>query len=338
MSRIICFGEVLLRLSAPTNELLLQSARLNVCVGGAEANVAVSLAKFGHDAATVSILPDNPLGRSARDELRRHGVDTSSLRFVEGRMGLYFLSPGAVVRPSEVTYDRAGSAFALASEDAIDWEKELDGADWFHVSGVTPAVGPSAANAVVKAVQTARKLGVPVSFDGNYRAKMWAAWNGDGPAVLRQILDCADLAFVNDRDIALILGESFLDESAQVRRRKAAERAFEVFPNLKRMTSTVRLTPSADHHELSAVILSRGGGEHITRAFPLAGVVDRIGGGDAFAAGVLHGLLTGMDDADAVEFGLAAGALKHAVFGDFNLVSAGDVHALLDGEGLDVKR
>lgn len=334
--RIVCFGELLLRLSAPDSQLLLQQPRLEVAYAGAEANVAVSLARFGHRSAAVSVLPDNPLGRAARDELRRYGVDTSGLQFRPGRMGLYFLSPGAVLRPSEITYDRAGSAFADAPADAVDWERALAGAAWLHVSGVTPAVSAQGAEAAVRAVREARRLGVKVSFDGNYRAKLWAVWNGDGPAVIRAILEQADIAFADDRDMALVLGRSFPGGRAE-RRRAAAQAAFEAFPNLQRMTSTVRVQHGVDDHELSADLFTREGEAH---AAPrrLQGVVDRIGGGDAFAAGVLHGLTSGLDDRASLEFGLAAACLKHSVPGDFNLVGVEDVQALLAGDGLDVKR
>ena len=335
--RIVCFGEVLLRLSSPEGELLLQSPRLAARFGGAEANVAVSLARFGQPAATVSVLPDNPIGRAARDELRRHGVDVGGIRFTPGRMGLYFLSPGAVLRPSEVTYDRAGSAFALAAPDLIDWSHELEGAAWLHVSGVTPAVGPQAAEAALRAVREARRLGVKVSFDGNYRAKLWAAWGGDGPAIVRSILECANLAFADDRDVALVLGRSFAELPTDQRRRRAAEAVFEGFPDLERLTSTVRVQHAVDDHELSADLYTRGA-EHRTRAFRLSGIIDRIGGGDAFAAGVLHGFMSGFGDQGSVDFGLAAASLKHSVRGDFNLVGEAEVRALMAGDGLDVKR
>lgn len=335
--RVVCFGEVLLRLSAPASELLLQTPRLDVHVGGAEANVAVSLACLGHETAVVGVLPDNPLGRAARDELRRYGVGTRGLRFAPGRMGLYFLSLGAVLRPSDITYDRADSAFAAAAPDAIDWERELDGAAWLHVSGATAAVGPNAAQAVVRAVREAKRRGVSVSFDGNYRAKMWAAWDGDAPGVLRSILECADIAFADDRDMSLVLEQRFGATDLVERRRAAAAAAFEAFPGLRRLASTVRVHHGVGDQELSALMFARDR-EHATRTFRLSGVVDRIGGGDAFAAGVLHGLIRGRDDRAALEFGLAAACLKHAVPGDFNLVREEDVLDLLAGGGLDVRR
>jgi 2-dehydro-3-deoxygluconokinase len=334
-SRVVCFGEILLRLSATPGEVLLQTAALGVHVAGAETNVAVSLARLGTEAAVVSRLPDNALGQAARGEVRRQGVDTSALLGGPGRMGLYFLTPGAVLRPSEVLYDRAESAFALAEPDSFDWDALLEGAAWLHVSGVTPAVGPRPAESCLRAVRAARRRGVKVSFDGNYRAKLWAAWKGDGPAVLRQILEQADLAFIDERDLALVLGRSFEEADLLERRRASARAAFEAFPHLQRIAATIRTHEGVDTQELSALMIERGGAE--TRAGPLrlSGVVDRIGGGDAFAAGLLHGLVRGEPSLD---FALAAAALKHSIAGDFNLVSEAEVRALVEGGGLDVKR
>jgi 2-dehydro-3-deoxygluconokinase len=334
---VVCFGEILIRLSAPGRELMLQSGRLDVCFGGAEANVAVSLSRLGDEARMVSVLPDNPLGRAAVDELRRYGVDTGEIRFGPGRMGLYFLTPGAVLRPSEIFYDRAGSAFAEASADLVDWDAALAGARWLHLSGVTPALGARSSAAAERAVEAAARRKVPVSFDGNYRAKLWAGWDGDGPSTLRRLLAGASLGFIDERDIALILGRPFTAEDPAENRRVAAAAAFDAFPSLQRIASTVRLQQGVDHHELSAVMFTREG-ETRTTSYSLTGVVDRIGGGDAFAAGVLHGLLGGMEDHAALEFGLAAACLKHAVPGDFNLSRAADVEAFLAGGALDVRR
>jgi 2-dehydro-3-deoxygluconokinase len=336
--RIVCFGEMLIRLSAPDRELLLQSPRLNVCFGGAETNVAVSLSRLGAPASLVTILPDNALGRAALDEARRHGVDACGVRFAPGRMGLYFLTPGAVCRPSDIVYDRAGSAFAEADPELIDWDAELDGAGLLHLSGVTPALGPKGSAAALRAARAARAKGVKVSFDGNYRGKLWAAWNGDGPKVLRELLDCADIAFIDERDIGLVLGRTFDGGTAEARRRDGAAVAFEAFPRLQRITSTFRAARQVDRHELSAVMFVRGGGELRTRAVALDGIVDRIGGGDAFAAGVLHGLRTGAGDQAALEFGLSAACLKHGIPGDFNLASAAEVRGFLDQDGVDVRR
>ncbi len=335
--KIVCFGEVLIRLSAPGHELLLQSPHLKVCFGGAEANVAVALARFGHSARMVSVLPDNPLGRAATEELRRHGVDSGGLHAGPGRMGLYFLAPGAVRRASEVVYDRADSAFALATPDLIDWDFEFEGADAFHLSGVTAAVGPRAAEAAVRAAKAARARGLTVSFDCNYRAKLWDAWKGDAPAILRELAGQADLLFGDHRDMALMLGKRFETKGAEARRRLAADAAFETFPHLQRMASTVRIQHSVDHHDLAGLMFSKTE-SWTTPSFALTPIVDRIGGGDAFAAGVIHGLRTGMDEPAALAFGLAAACLKHTIPGDFNLAGEADVRALLADAPVDVKR
>jgi 2-dehydro-3-deoxygluconokinase len=333
-TRIVCFGEVLARLSAPNGEMLLQSPRLDVCIGGAEANVAVSLAQFGHDAAVVSALPANALGTAARDRLRALGVDTRGIAFRPGRMGLYFLTPGAVTRPSEIIYDRAGSVFAGSAAQHYDWPALLDGAGWLHITGVTPAVGPQAAQAVLAAARHATDMGVRVSFDGNYRATMWAEQGHDGAAILHDLISHADIAFADQRDIALVLQRPDLAQAEQ--RDAAAAAAFAAFPRLAALAATVRVQHSVTHHHLAATLHTRSG---ICSASPVAldGIVDRIGTGDAFAAGVLHGMVQGWADSDTLEFGLAAAALKHSIAGDFNLAGTAQVQAARQG-AFDVRR
>jgi 2-dehydro-3-deoxygluconokinase len=285
----------------------------------------------------VSIVPDNPLGRAASGELRRHGVDAGGVRAGSGRMGLYFLTPGAGLRAAEVLYDRAGSAFAEAAPDLIDWSIELKGADHFHISGVTAAVGPKAAEAAVRAARAARAAGLTVSMDCNYRARLWQAWDGDGPAILSQIMDCADLVFGDHRDIALVLGVDTAREGPLERRRAAAEAAFAAFPKLSRMASTDRRVHTADHHELTGYLLARDE-EFMTEPRALTGIVDRIGGGDAFAAGLIHGLRRGWGGQRALEFALAAGLIKHMIAGDFCPVSEAEIEAVMAGDGADVRR
>lgn len=339
--RITCFGELLLRLAAPGRELLLQSPRLQVHVGGAEANVAVSLARFGHRVAMLGTVADNALGHAAVAELRRHGVDTRALRMAPGRMGLYFLATGAGHRPSEVLYDRAASAFALAPPETYDWPGLLAGASWLHVSGVTPALGAATAHAATDAVQAACAAGLQVSFDGNFRPKLWAAWDGDPATILRPLLDGASIAFADHRDIDVVLGPDAGGGDAATHAQRfaaGAGRAFDAFPRLQRIACTVRRQDSVDHHALGALMATRNGELVRVEERGLPGIVDRIGGGDAFAAGVLHGLASGWDDADSLRFGHAAACLKHAVPGDFNLVGADDVMALVEGGRLDVKR
>lgn len=339
--RIVCFGEVLLRLAAPGRERLLQTPRLEVQIGGAEANVAVSLARLGHTAAMVGAVADNPLGNAALGELRRHGVDVEGVLRREGRMGLYFLATGAGLRPSEVLYDRAGSTFALTGSTAYDWPRLLTDAALLHVSGVTPALGQATADAALAAARAAHAAGALVSFDGNFRPKLWAAWDGDPRAILHELIAEADLAFADHRDIAVVLGEA--DNAADhdepgARFAAAAGRAFAAFPRLRRIATTVRLQHSVDDHSMSALMATRDGALHVAPTHALHGIVDRIGAGDAFAAGVLHGILGGMADAESLHFGLAAACLKHSIPGDFNLADRDDVLALMRNERLDVKR
>jgi 2-dehydro-3-deoxygluconokinase len=335
---VVCFGELLLRLGAPGRQLLLQSPAFEACVGGAEANVAVSLARFGHRPRMAGAVADNALGAAATGELRRHGVDTGALQAVPGRMGLYFLTPGAIQRPSEVLYDRADSAFARTGGGDHDWTSLLRGADWLHVSGVSPALGQAAAARTLQAVRAARAAGTRVSFDGNFRPQLWKSWAGDAAGILHAIMSEADLLFASHRDIEVVLGRTFAQGTAEERFLAGAEAAFAAFPHLHRMTATIRLQRSVDHHALSAIDAVRGGASHATPVHELASIVDRIGTGDAFAAGVLHGAITGMDDADGLNFGLAAACLKHSLPGDFNLVGIGEVEAFLSGNGFDVKR
>jgi 2-dehydro-3-deoxygluconokinase len=335
---ILCFGELLLRLGAPGRQLLLQTPQFEVHVGGAEANVAVSLARFGHAVRVASVVPDSPLGQAAVGELRRHGVDTQAVLTGVGRMGLYFLVAGAIHRPSEVLYDRAHSAFALAPASTFDWPALLQGCARLHLSGVTPALGAEPAAAALGAARAARAAGIPVSFDGNFRAKLWESWNGDAPRLLRELMAEADLLFADHRDMEIVIGHPASDAPPAQRFAAAARAAFDAFPQLQRFAATQREQRSVDHHALSAWMATRSGVLHATPAYDVGPIVDRIGAGDAFAAGVLHGLHSGMDDPDSLHFGLGAACLKHSVPGDFNLVSAADVAAFVGRGRFDVKR
>ncbi|HWA59797.1 MAG TPA: sugar kinase [Caulobacteraceae bacterium] len=333
---IVCFGEVLLRLAAPGAEMLLQTPNFRATLAGAEANVAVSLARLGHATAMVTTLPDNAIGQAARDELRRHGVDTRAVALVPGRMGLYFLSPGGGMRPSQVIYDRAGSAFAVSPADAVDWPSALQGAGWLHVSGITPAVGPGPAASALTTVKAARAAGLTVSFDCNYRPTLWRGREAQAPAVLAGLLAEADVVFGDHRDIGLVLGRSFPGEG-DAPRAAAAQAAFETWPNLSLMASTRRVQHSLDHHDLCGFLYARDGAWS-TRTIAVTAIVDRIGAGDAFAAGLIHGLRRGAPGQGAIDFALAAAALKHTVPGDFNLVTEAEIDALVAGEDLGVRR
>lgn len=335
MGKLLCFGEIMLRLSPPGRELLLQTPRLDVWVAGAEANVATQLARLGHDVGFASTVPDNELGRAAITTLRGHGVDTSTVRTDGERMGLYFVTSGAGLRATEVVYDRAHSSFATAPAEAWDWDALLTGVDRLHLSGITPALGPVPAESAVRAARAAAERGVAVSFDGNWRGKLWERWDADPRALLTRIVEHADLLFGNHRDIALLLGRDFSGDGAD-RRRAAGEAAFGAFPKLRMIASTTRHVEHVDLHRISARIDARDGRAQ-TDEVVLAGIVDRIGGGDAFAAGVLHGLRTGGDLDHAARTGLALAALKHSLPGDAGLFRQADVDAYLAG-GLDVRR
>lgn len=335
--RIVCFGELLLRLSAPGKELLLQSPAFNAHIGGAEANVAVSLTLLGHDAAFVTALPDNKLADASLGELRKHGVDTHRVIRRPGRMGAYFLTHGAGNRPSEVLYDRSHSVFALAHSDAYDWPGILAGAQWLHISGVTPAVSAATAQAARNAMQAARTMNLKVSFDCNYRSQLWGPRANEAPALLRELCSLATLVFGDERDIGLIFGRDFSTVPADERGREAAKIAFEAFPNLEWMASTTRERSAGDALELGGLLRNR---THVytSRIIPLGTVVDRIGSGDAYAAGIIDQLLGGSDPLAAVEFATAAAVLKHSIPGDFNLSRRADIESLVAGHAVDVRR
>lgn len=314
---------------------MLQSGRLDVHVGGAEANVAVALANLGHSVRLASVVPDNPLGRAAVTFMRGQGVDCSGVSQREGRMGLYFLTPGAGLRPSEVTYDRAGSSFAQAGRDDFDWQALLAGASWLHLSGITPALGPRSAEAAIAAARAAKSAGLAISFDCNYRARLWKSWDSDPRAVLTELVGMTDVLFGNHRDVTLLLGREFRGDGPE-RRRDAALATFEAFPNLRAIASTARHVEDADRHRISARI-DTPDSAHQTEEVTVSGIVDRIGAGDAFAAGVLDGLIAGDDLDRAAQYGLALGCLKHSLPGDASLFRRTDVEAFLEG-GLDVRR
>ena len=336
MGTFLAFGEIMLRLSPPGRELLLQTPRLDVWVAGAEANVATQLARLDHDVGFASRVPDNDLGRAAIATLRGHGVDVRHVQTGGQRMGLYFVTSGAGMRATEVVYDRAWSAFAEAPADAWDWDAILAGVDRLHLSGITPALGPVPAESAIAAAEAAAAPGIAVSFDGNWRGKLWARWDADPRAILTRIVQHADLMFGNHRDVALLLGRDDFGGEGEDRRRAAAEAAFDAFPKLRTIASTARHVEHVDLNRLSARIDTRDGHAQTDEVI-LAGIVDRIGGGDAFAAGVLHGLRTGQDGAGAARTGLALAALKHSLPGDAALFRQADIDAFLAG-GLDVRR
>ena len=332
---IVCFGEMLLRLAPPSARLMVQAQMLEMTVGGAEANVAAGLASLGHAARMVTLLPGNPLGDKARAELGAAGVDTRFVARGPGRMGLYFLEPGAGLRPSSITYDRAGSAFALASAEAFDFAGALEGAALLHLSGITPALGPRGVALARAAIAAAQAASVPICFDGNYRALLWDAWDADPRSILTELVSAATVLIGNHRDISLLLGTTFSGDGAE-RRREAVDAAFAAFPRLELVASTARHVVSSDHHRIAARVDTRTS-KHQTAEIDVTGIVDRIGTGDAFAAGVLHQYLQGADAQAMAECGLALAALKHSLPGDMCLIGASEL-AAFSASGGDVRR
>jgi len=332
---VVCFGEMLVRLSPPGAVPLAQAGALEVNVGGAEANVAAALASLGTPARMITALPDNPLGRKARAALGAAGVDARFVSFGEGRIGLYFLEPPAGPRAARVTYDREGSVFARARPADFDFAGALEDARLLHVSGITPALGPGGGELIRAAVAAAGAAGVPVCFDGNYRGNLWAAWDSNPRVALTGLVGDAQILFGNHRDISLLLGREFPGDGAD-RRREAAEAAFAVFPNLLTIASTAREVVDSGTHRLAARVDTREASWQ-TEPIAIAGIVDRIGTGDAFAAGVLHRHLAGASPRECAEAGLALAALKHGVPGDTILASEADLRDFQPGGG-DVRR
>lgn len=322
---IACFGEIVMRLSVPHGEFALQSARFDAYPGGAEANVAVALSALGNRVAMIGAVPAGPLGDGVVDRMRGHGVDTRNIRRPPGRMGLYYHVPGGPMRPDEVVYDRAGSAFAKADTADWDWDRLLDGVGWLHVSGVTPALGPRSADATLHAVRAARRAGIGVSFDGNWRGRLWERWHSDPAVILRPIVAEATILFGNHRDASLLLGRDFSGDGAE-RRREAALAMLDAFPALEFVASTARHIVEPTKHELAARIDTRD--DHAqTKTLTITPVIDRIGTGDAFAAGILDALFANKPLAAMARSGLAAAAIAHGVRGDFTPLS----RALLAG-------
>lgn len=332
---IVCFGEMLLRLSPPGAKLMVQAQALEMAVGGAEANVAAGLASLGHTTRMVTLLPSSPLGDKARADLGAAGIDTRFVARGPGRMGLYFLEPGAGLRPSSITYDRAGSAFALSDPDAFDFTGALAGAALLHMSGITPALGPDGVALTRAAVAAAQAANVPICFDGNYRALLWDAWDSDPRSILTDLVGAATVLIGNHRDISLLLGKTFSGDGAE-RRREAVDAAFAAFPKLELMASTARHVVSSDHHRIAARVDTRSA-KHQTAEIDVTGIVDRIGTGDAFAAGVLHQYLQGGNEQAMAETGLALAALKHSLPGDLCLIGSAEL-AAFSASGGDVRR
>ena len=336
MARVITFGEIMLRLKSPALERFFQSPSLEATFGGGEANVAVSLANYGMDAAFVTALPNNAIGEACRRDVRSFGVDVSNIKMTDGRMGIYFLETGSNQRPSKVVYDRAESAIAIAPIDLFDWKKIFEGADWFHIAGIAPAISASAAELSLAAVKAAQECGVTVSCDLNYRKNLWK-YGKEAKEVMSEIAKYIDVAIANEEDFQKSLGitaDSDVESGSLDRDvyEGIAKKAMELYPNIKRVAITLRESKSADRNDWAACIYD-GKEFYVSRKYEITDIVDRVGGGDSFSGGLIYGLLTYEKQSDALEFAVAASCLKHTISGDYNRVTVPEVVALMKGSG-----
>jgi 2-dehydro-3-deoxygluconokinase len=339
--RIVTFGEVMLRLKSPGFERLLQSPSLEATFGGGEANVAVSLAQFGQNVAYVTSLPENPIGEACVAFLKGKGVDTSLIVRSGERMGIYYCEVGANQRPSKVIYDRAHSAIMEAQPNMFKWEELLDGATWFHITGITPALSGSAAEISLAAVKTAKKKGITVSCDYNYRKNLWK-YGRNAPEVMKELVRYADVGIANEEDCQHALGITFDAEHWEQeveegridtgKYRSLCEKVLSEFPNLKYQAITLRESYSADRNGWSACLHNRQ--EFLASThYDVTDIVDRVGTGDAFAAGLIYGLSNGIQDREALEYATAASCLKHSIPGDMSFCSVDEVKQLMKGSG-----
>jgi 2-dehydro-3-deoxygluconokinase len=333
MARIITFGEIMLRLSSPDRKRFVQSDSFDVVYGGGEANVAVSLANYGHEAYFVTKLPKHEIGQCALNALRRYGVHADFICRGGNRLGIYYLESGSAMRPSKVIYDRAGSSIAEATAEDFDFDKIMEGADWFHWSGITPAISDTAAELTKLACEAAKRHHVTVSCDLNFRKKLWTSEKAQ--SIMRPLMKYVDVCIGNEEDAKLCLG--FSPKADVEAGNTDAEGYYDIFKGMKQefgfkyVVSTLRESISASHNGWKALIYN-GKEFYQSKHYEILPIVDRVGGGDSFSGGLIHGLLTYQDQSKALEFAVAASALKHTIPGDFNMVSKEEVENLAGGD------
>lgn len=334
--KYLTFGEIMLRLKSPGHERFFQSPMLEATFGGGEANVAVSLANYGEDVGFLSVLPKNAIGDECIKELRRFGVDTS--RVVRGgeRLGIYYLETGANQRPSKVVYDRAYSAIAMAKPGDIDWDKTFEGVEWFHITGITPAISESAMELSLESVKEAKKRGITVSCDLNYRKNLWK-YGKKASEVMRELAKYVDVAIANEEDVqkSLEITTDVVVESGELDRSKykaLGDKVLAAYPDMKMIAITLRESKSADWNGWAACLNDR---EHFyeSKRYEIRDIIDRVGGGDSFAGGLIYGLNNYEGRQQALEFAVAASCLKHSIDGDFNRVDVDEVEKLMGGDG-----
>ena len=337
MAKIVTMGEIMLRLSTPNNEKFIQADEFDINYGGGEANVAVSLANYGHDADFVSALPKNPIGDAAVATLRKYNVGTKHISRSGERVGIYFLETGSAMRASNVVYDRAHSSISTAKVDEFDFDEIFKGADWFHFTGITPAVSDSAAELTEAALKAAKKAGVTVSVDLNFRKKLWSSEKAK--KIMTNLMQYVDVCIGNEEDAEKVLG--FKPGNTDVTAGELELSGYvDIFNQMcdqfkfKYVISSLRESFSASNNDWSACIMDGSTRElYHSKKYHVTPIVDRVGGGDSFAAGVICGLCDKKDFKSALEFAVAASALKHTIPGDFNLVTREDVESLAGGDG-----
>lgn len=336
MSKFLTFGELMLRLKSPGRERLMQSPSLEATFGGGEANVAVSLANYGLDAEFLSVIPSNSIGDAAIGELRRFNVRTDKIIRTDGRMGIYYLETGANQRASKVIYDRAYSAISMFDPEKYDWDSIFNNVTWLHISGITPAISEQTKDASIASVKEAKKRGITVSIDLNYRKNLWK-YGVDAKEVMSVMTEYADVIIANEEDCQKSLG---LECKSNVEGgkldnedyRNLSNSLLERYPNVKKVAITLRESKSADINFWAAA-LNNGTDFIVSRKYEMYDIVDRVGGGDSFAGGLIYGLNVLGDDREALEFAVAASCLKHTIDGDFNRVTVDEVLKLAKGDG-----
>lgn len=340
MSKVVTFGEIMLRLAPPGFLRFSQANQFDVVYGGGESNVAVSLANFGISVDFVTRLPKNDIGECALMELRKRGVGTNEIVWGGDRLGIYFLETGAVSRGSKVIYDRAHSSMADIKPGMIQWEKVFEGVEWFHWTGITPAISQGAADACLEAVKVASKLGITISTDLNYRAKLWQ-YGGNREAIMTELTSYCDIILGNEEDAEkhFNIKPEGLDIITQGHEVTAAaflsvcQQMMKKFPKAKKVITTLRGSISASHNSWAGVLYD-GQKMYESAQYQITHIVDRVGGGDSFMGGLIYGLLTyPTDDQNALNFAVAASCLKHTIQGDANLVSVDEVTKLMSGDG-----
>lgn len=334
MSKVVTFGEIMLRLSTEDHQRFIQATKYDAVYGGGEANVAVSLSNFGIDTAFVTRLPEHEIGQSAVNALRSHGVHVDHIARGGDRTGIYFIEKGASQRPSRVIYDRAYSSMATASADDFNWEKIFQDCSWFHFTGITPALSPELVSVCLKACEAAKKRNITISCDLNYRKKLWT--REMARTAMRRLCEYVDVCIANEEDAADIFDikaahtnviDGRIDKDAY---QQVASQLVDQF-GFKKVAITLRTSISASDNQWAAMLYENNTA-YYSKTYPIH-IVDRVGGGDSFAAALIFSMLKGYSPQDAIEFSVAASCLKHTIEGDFNLVSVDEVMALKNGDG-----